>query len=315
MKKLKLGIIDSSELLHRAKFVSIKENNDIFVLFLSYLQDIQSKFRFDRIVLTNDTTTSRYRKTIDPEYKEHRGKYDKPPTPKEIEAKKLMSKLRKNLSLLSPYFIYGGVEFVESDDIIGILYNDKELQENFDMIVVSGDKDIMTIVPYNHIYRPIQNKFRSKEDTKGLSKNGFLMYQSFLSDSTDTLITLKGIGESTALKLAKKFKNFKELKEFLNDTYNWENESDRYLKKAYQVLATKEGWETLGKIFKLVQIFDNTDKLNESELEEYNKVKENILNYEAVEFTVSEELDNFCLENNFDMDCYDMLEGLVSDFK
>lgn len=316
MKKLKLGIVDSSALLHRAKFASLKDNSDQFVLFLSYIQDFQRKLNCDRIILCNDLTTSRYRQELDKEYKSHRGKYDKEPTVKELEAKKTMSKLRKNLYLLEPYFINGNIYGVEADDVMGMLANDEDLKDRFDIYVISTDKDLLSAVHYSKIFNPMKNELRGFKDLKGLqNRNEFLMYQSFMSDSQDTLITLKGIGEKTAIKLAQRFKNFKELKEFLSDKSNIENETDRYVKKAFELLKNKTEWEKLGTIFKIVSIFRDISKLSDDEVSQYNKIKDNILSYNKTDFEVSNFLDEFVLENNFDMDCYDLLEELVSDFK
>lgn len=316
MKKIKIGIVDSSALLHRAKFASLKDNSDQFVLFLTYIQDFQRKLKCDRIILCNDLTTSRYRQELDNEYKSHRGKYDKEPTAREIEAKKTMANLRKNLSLLEPYFINGNIYGVEADDVMGMLTNDEDLKDEFDIYVISTDKDLLSAVHYSKIFNPMKNEMRTLNDLKGLNnRNEFLMYQSFMSDSQDTLITLKGIGEKTAIKLAQRFKNFKELKEFLSDESNTENETDRYVKKAFELLKNKTEWEKLGTIFKIVSIFRDTSKLNDDEISQYNKIKENILSYNKVDFEVSNSLDEFVMENNFDMDIYDMLEGIVSDFR
>jgi 5'-3' exonuclease len=315
MKKIKVGVVDSSALLHRARFVSLKEGCDIFVKFLEYIQEFQRKLRCDRIILCNDTHTSRYRLEIDPEYKAHRGKYDKPPSDSEIEAKKLMKSLQYNLHLLSPYFINGNLIGVEADDVIGMLLNDSELKDEFELIAISPDKDMLGAIHISKIFNTNKNDFRPSKDLKGCkNRNEFLLFQSFFSDSTDTLLTLKGIGEKTALKLVDRFKSFKELKTFLSDTSNWENEKDRYLKKAYNILSTEEGWETLGKIFKIVNIFRDTSLLNDSELLRYNQIKQELIDYIPLDFEITEDLDNFVLENNFDYDVFDMLEVITDRF-
>lgn len=289
-----LVAIDSSELLHNGRFNFLKTNKNIGEYFLEYINNIRNSLNPDIIVLCNDKQKSRYRKEVDNEYKEHRRDKSKPLTNKEKEGFTKMNLWRQNLELFEPYLLDGNVINVEADDIMSMLYHDKRLQ-GYEIIIASGDKDLMGTVPVRNIYVPKNQRGREVSDCFGLSPNRFRQFQAYKGDTTDSLISLKGIGEKTALWLVENFKTFKEVKAFPKKEID-KIKSKRY-RDAITLIQSEEGWETLKTVYEIVSLFRDTSKLNEEEELEYNNLVQKILDYERPnEFVLSEDLENFCLD-------------------
>lgn len=295
MKKVLL--IDSANIFHSKKysFIQAVESN-IIEPFLAEIQDIVFKLQPDIIVLGNDETKSRFRQELTKDYKAHRVERMKKYTNKQLEGEALVKSLKNNLHLFKGLFVYGGIQGIECDDLIGMLSLDNRLK-GFDFIAVTTDKDISTVLPLDKIYDWKKQRFKLPEDVYGLNRNEWLFFQSIQGDAVDGFNGLKGAGEKTALKLVQKYKNINNLlRNAYNDSFD---EKDSYVKKALQRLCTPEGREELKLGYTLAKIFRDTSNLNETELKRYEEIVQDILNFKKPNSDnfVSKELDEFLFES------------------
>ena len=207
----------------------------------------------------------------------------------------MVRSLKTNLHLFEGVFVDGSNWGVEADDMLGMLFNDSRLSE-YDIIVSSSDKDLMTVIPFHKIYDMNKGRYKTIEDCLGFNMSQWLGFQSLAGDATDDIPKLKGVGKGTAFKLIDRYRSLTEvIKQAPND---YTNEKDRYIKKALEQIATSEGKEVLKLSFKLVKIMKDTSLLNQQELKRYNDIVQNILNFKLQDNIISEELDSYLLESN-----------------
>lgn len=295
MKKVLL--IDSANIFHSKKhsFIQGAETN-IVEPFLSEIRDIVFKLQPSIVVLLNDKYKSRYRAELSKEYKAHRIERMKKYTNKQVEGEALVKSLKNNLHLFKGVFIDSSIDFVEADDLIGMLSLDSRLK-GFDFIAVTTDKDISTVLTLDKIYDWKKQRFKISEDVYDLSRDEYLFYTALVGDSADNFKGLKHCGEKTALKLVQRYKTINNLlKNAYNDSFN---EKDSYVKKALQRLCTVEGRSELKLSYQLAKIFRDTSNLNETELKRYEEIVQDILNYQKPNQKdfVSEALDEFLIES------------------
>ena len=294
MKKILL--IDSANIFHSKKYSYIQgAETNIIEPFLTEIREIVFKLNPDMIVLLNDKYKSRYRAELTKDYKAHRIERMKKYTNKQLEGEALVKSLKNNLHLFKGVFIDSSIDYVEADDLIGMLSLDTRLKD-FDFIAVTTDKDMSTVLPLNRIYDWKKQRFKIAEDVYGLDRNEYLMFTALVGDSADNFKGLKNCGEKTALKLVQKYKTINNL---LQNAYEDSfGEKDSYVKKALQRLCGVEGRNELKLGYHLAKIFRDTSNLNEAELKRYEEIVQDILNYRkpAPSEYVSEDLDNFFIE-------------------
>lgn len=96
----------------------------------------------------------------------------------------------------------------EADDIIGTL-TDKLTASGKDVVVVSGDKDLMQLVgPQVSIWDTMQDRRYNPAEVKeklGVPPEKVVEYLGLTGDSSDNVPGLKGVGPKTALQLLEKF--------------------------------------------------------------------------------------------------------------
>ena len=295
MKKVLL--IDSANIFHSKKYSYVQgAETNIIEPFLTEIRDIIFKLQPYMVVLLNDKYKSRYRAELTKDYKAHRIERMKKYTNKQLEGEALVKSLKNNLHLFKGVFIDSSIDYVEADDMIGMLSLDARLKD-FDFIAVTTDKDMSTVMPLNRIYDWKKQRFKIAEDVYGLDRNEFLFFTSLVGDSADNFKGLKNCGEKTALKLVQKYKTINNL---LQNAYEDSfGEKDSYIRKALQRLCTVEGREELKLGYTLAKIFRNKEYLNEVELKRYEEIIQDILNYRkpAPSEYVSEDLDNFFIES------------------
>lgn len=296
MKK-KVMIIDSANLYHHQKYDWI--NNRFDNIIEPFLQEVQRLFHIHNpniIVLGNDETKSRYRGELVKDYKSGRLKQQKKYTNRQLQAEDLVRAIKKNLYQFEGLFVYGGVKNVECDDVLGMLYNDSRLSD-YEILIISQDKDLSTVIPKTSIYDWKKDRFKNSEDTLGFTRNQFLTYQALMGDSVDSFSGLKGCGKGTAEKLVTRYKDINSL---LHNCYQDSlNEPDRYIRKALERLSFPEGRAELKLGYDLAKIMRDTSLLNDSEKGQYENVVKKILNYKKPNRVslVSKDLDEFFIEN------------------
>jgi 5'-3' exonuclease len=296
--KEKILVIDSANLYHSRKYdwISGKVSNLIEPFLNDILQQVQLH-NPKMVVLCNDEYKSKYRQELTKEYKLGRIKQAKKYTKVQKEAEQLVRDLKKNLKHFEGVFVYGGVKDVEADDIMSILYHDKRLSD-YEIIVVSQDKDLMTTIPFHNHYDWTKGRFKTKEDRLGFSRQQFLGLQALMGDGVDGVSSVKGVGVGTAEKIIRRFGSLKNLLETMEEEINSEDiQKDWRVRKALERLLTKEGKDELKLGYKLVKIMKDKSLLEDYQEREYENVVQKILNFKKPKELVTDELDDIFFES------------------
>lgn len=292
-------IIDSANLYHSNKYDWIKGSvNNLVEPFLEQIDTLVKQFFPDVIVLCNDEYKSKYRMELTKNYKGQRLEQAKKYTKKEQQASDLVKELKKKLKLFKGVFVYGGVKDVEADDIMSILYHDKRLQ-NYNIKVISQDKDLLTTVDYNDLYDWKKERYKTLEDKLNFSKNEWMFLQSLFGDGVDGIKGVQGVGIKTAEKLVRKYKTISNLLQTAEkDLDSEEVKKDWRLRKALERVLTKEGKEEFKLSYHLVKIMRDKTLLEDYQEKEYEQIIQNILNFKkpSDNMCISDELEDFLFE-------------------
>ncbi len=96
----------------------------------------------------------------------------------------------------------------EADDIIATLAKKAE-KEDFEVIIVTPDKDMMQLVDSNiKILNPVSGEIFDREKVKekyGIYPEQFVEYLAMIGDTVDNIIGVKGVGPKTAAKLLNEY--------------------------------------------------------------------------------------------------------------
>ena len=148
------------------------------------IEDIVVKLRVEleaddyRICLSDPKKN--WRKQLEPTYKEHRKNAAKPQLLDDTKA------------FLYREYASAVVEWLEADDVMGILATNPKAKRDF--IIVSEDKDMRTIpAKVYHPHRPDQGVMEVTTD----EANRFLLWQTLCGDPTDGYPGCPGIGKSS----------------------------------------------------------------------------------------------------------------------
>ncbi len=102
----------------------------------------------------------------------------------------------------------------EADDLIGTLARQAE-QAGYDVVIVTGDKDMLQLVtPHVRIYDPVKDKWSAEAECVakfGVEPARVVEVMGLMVDSSDNIPGVKGIGEKTAMKLIAQFGTIDEL--------------------------------------------------------------------------------------------------------
>ena len=98
----------------------------------------------------------------------------------------------------------------EADDILGIIAKDAE-KEGLEVYIVTGDKDMCQAVsPKIRLYDTMKDRITEEKDVIerfGVAPSQFPEVIALMGDASDNIPGVPGIGEKTAVKLLKEFKN------------------------------------------------------------------------------------------------------------
>jgi DNA polymerase-1 len=214
-------LLDSLNLLYRSYYALpyLKSSHGIptgalfgFIKTLIQLQELYKEAYFCAIT---DTKKS-LRKEKYSFYKENRET-----TPYElIEQKKLLSILLSELQI--PYIKREGYE---ADDIIAYIINNHSHEYNF--IIVSADKDLRYLALKENIiiYDPLKQCTYDKKyliETYGedVTQETIWIYHALKGDQSDNISGVKGIGEKTALEIAKLYTSYNDFIETYKNNLN-----------------------------------------------------------------------------------------------
>ena len=211
-KRKKLYLIDGSSYIFRA-FFGVRQQlstsngfpTNALYGFINMLQKVIRDEKPDYLVVAFDSPDKTFRHKIYPNYKANR---DAPP---------------EELSRQFPYFeplvkAYGLSSIrrpgFEADDIIGTLAK-KGQQKGLDIVIVSGDKDMMQLIsPHIYMLDTMKNKkFMDKEVVEkfGVHPDKVVEVMGLMGDSSDHIPGVTGVGPKTAAELIRKFGSIESL--------------------------------------------------------------------------------------------------------
>ena len=164
-------------------------------MFLKLTQRLQC----DYCLVLFDAKRQNYRNEIFADYKGTRKE-----TPEELIPQ--FAVIREALDALNiPYL---DMEGYEADDLIAT-YVEQGLSKNYDVTVISADKDLMQLIkPHVDFYDPMKDKFFTPEDVKekfGVYPDKVVDVQALAGDSIDNIPGVPGIGLKTAAELINQF--------------------------------------------------------------------------------------------------------------
>ncbi len=206
MPKSKLFLIDAHSFCYRAYYAirelstSYGQPTNAIYGFITMLKKIIEKYSPDYLGVCFDVGKDTFRLKKYSEYKINRT-----PMPD-----KLVSQLPKIKEILEAYRIASlELEGYEADDILATLAQ-KAAKEDFDVFIVSSDKDILQIVnKHVKLYNPQkEDKFYDSEEVKkrfGVEPEKIPDIMALMGDPTDNIPGVKGIGETTATQLIQEF--------------------------------------------------------------------------------------------------------------
>ncbi len=167
--------------------------------FANMLTKLVEDSEADFLAVIFDTARKTFRNDIYKEYKAHR-----PPPPEELVPQfELIREATRayNLPCLE-------MEGFEADDLIAT-YARLANEENFDVTIVSSDKDLMQLVgPRVRMLDPMKNRYIGPDEVVerfGVGPEKVVDVQSLAGDSTDNVPGVPGIGVKTAAQLINEY--------------------------------------------------------------------------------------------------------------
>lgn len=211
MDNKKLMVIDGSSLLHRAFYalplLTTKEGvytNGVYG-FLTMFYKIKEEYDPAYICVAFDKKGPTFRHK---EYKEYKGTRDKSPT----ELAQQFPMIREVLKAMKVVVLE--MDEYEADDIAGTLAKIGE-KENFETILVTGDKDYLQLATDKTKVLITRKGITNMEmfdrekikEVYGISPEELVDLKGLMGDKSDNIPGVPGVGEKTGLKLVKEFKN------------------------------------------------------------------------------------------------------------
>jgi len=226
MSNYRFLIIDSNSLIHRAyhslPYLKTREGktvNAVYGFFSILIKSINDIYP-DYVIATFDVPKPTFRHKKFKDYKAKRI-----PAPNELYEQFPLIKegLRKfNIPILER-------EGFEADDIIGSLANIITQKEEKEVIILTGDTDILQLVSKSVnvclLQKGIRNFFlynneKVQERYEGLKPEQLADFKSLKGDPSDNIPGVPGIGEKTAFDLIKKFRSIEELYKAIEEDFN-----------------------------------------------------------------------------------------------
>ncbi len=201
---MSICLLDVSGLMYRAFFgtpsmqIDGKEVGALYG-FRAELNNLLLRFKGATFIATLDCAKKTFRNDIYPEYKANR--------PRMPEALLSQCLLIQDACEQSGCKIAKKVGY-EADDIIASYV--KHFQQSTDVIIVSGDKDLLQLLQFEHVqvYNPSKHRFIKNEDVIArydVTPTQLLDLFSLMGDSADNVPGIPGIGIKTASKLINQY--------------------------------------------------------------------------------------------------------------
>jgi DNA polymerase-1 len=255
----KLILIDGNSIIYRAFFAMPPLNNSsglhtnaVYGFTNMFLRLIQEE-KPTHILVAFDAGKQTFRHET---YQEYKGGRDK--TPSELsEQFPLLKQLLESFGV--SWFELAGYE---ADDIIGTLSKQGE-EEGFEVLVVTGDKDLLQVVS-DHVSVALTRKGISEVDKYspdqlnekyGLKPLQIIDLKGLMGDASDNIPGIPGVGEKTALKLLHQFgsvegvlANIDELKGKMKEKIEMHADDavmSKQLATIYREVPVEQQWDNL----------------------------------------------------------------------
>ncbi|MBP1906704.1 DNA polymerase-1 [Paenibacillus turicensis] len=255
----KLILIDGNSIIYRAFFAMPPLNNSsglhtnaVYGFTNMFLRLIQEE-KPSHILVAFDAGKQTFRHET---YQEYKGGRDK--TPSELsEQFPLLKQLLESFGV--SWFELAGYE---ADDIIGTLSKQGE-EEGFEVLVVTGDKDLLQVVS-DRVSVALTRKGISEVDKYdpeqlnekyGLKPLQIIDLKGLMGDASDNIPGIPGVGEKTALKLLHQFgsvegvlANIEELKGKMKEkieTHADDAVMSKQLATIYREVPVEQKWDNL----------------------------------------------------------------------
>lgn len=205
MKNNTLVLVDGSYYMFRAYhgmpplYNSQGEPTGAIFGTVNMLRKLCKEHPSDHLAVIFDAHGKNFRNDLYPDYKAHR-----PPTPDELISQITpIHELIKALGI--PLLI---IDDVEADDVIGTLAT-KASQQNLQILISSGDKDLAQLVNDNiRMINTISNDILDHEGVKkkyGVPPSSIIDYLALTGDSVDNVPGIPKVGPKTAVKWLKEY--------------------------------------------------------------------------------------------------------------
>ncbi len=211
---MKLLLIDGSNLIFRAYYATENMNiinpdgikvNAINTL-ISMLNKLVNEEKPTHMFIALDTGKSTFRHDM---YADYKGKRSETPTD-----------LKNQFPLAKDLYESMGIKFgytddFEADDLIAT-YATIAKKENFEVLVFSGDKDLLQLVdekinvltPKLGFAKAVYYDLDTFFEKYTFYPDRFIEYKALVGDTSDNIIGVPGIGDKTAKKLINEYPNF-----------------------------------------------------------------------------------------------------------
>ena len=209
-KRPKLFLIDGSSYLYRAFFAIGHLSNakglptNAIYGFTQMLLKVVKEHRPDYLVVIFDSKAPTFRSEVYKEYKANRPAMPEGLAPQIPYIKKIIEGYR--IALLE-------MEGFEADDLIGTVA--KKLESEVDVVVITGDKDILQLVSDRiQVYDTMKEKRFGVEEVIGrfgVSPEQVVEVMGLAGDAIDNIPGVPGIGEKTAIQLIKTYGSIENL--------------------------------------------------------------------------------------------------------
>ncbi len=167
--------------------------------FTNMFMRLTTKIKCDYCLVLFDAKRQNFRNEIFAAYKGTRKE-----TPEELIPQ--FPIIREAVKVLNISFLE--MEGYEADDLIAT-YAEKALAQGMEVVVVSGDKDLMQLIrPNVEFYDPMKDKFFTPDDVKekfGVFPEKVVDVQALSGDSIDNVPGVPGIGPKTAAQLVEEY--------------------------------------------------------------------------------------------------------------
>ena len=201
----KICLIDGSGYIFRAFYalppLTAPDGTPVNAVFgfTNMFMRLTSKIKCDYCLVLFDAKRQNFRNNIFPDYKATRKE-----TPEELIPQ--FPLIRKAVEVLNLHFLE--MEGYEADDLIAT-YASLALAQDMEVVVVSGDKDLMQLIrPGVEFYDPMKDKFFTPEDVRekfGVYPDHVVDVQALSGDSIDNVPGVPGIGPKTAAQLINEY--------------------------------------------------------------------------------------------------------------